>query len=109
MADVGIRQLKQQASEIVRRVREKKETITITYRGRPVAKMVPFEDAKAVAGAVWVAMDELARELEPYLPEDVSAVDVVRGEMDEIAHRVGDLWPPGVSAVEAIDEQRREL
>ena len=77
MTDVGIRQLKQQASEIVRRVREKKETITITYRGRPVAKMVPFEDTKSVSGTVWVAMDELARELEQYLPDDVSAVDAV--------------------------------
>ena len=109
MADVGIRQLKQQASEIVRRVREKKETITITYRGRPVAKMVPFEDTKAVSGAVWAQMDELARELEPYLPEDVSAVEAVRAEMDKIAQRIGVIWPQGVSAMEAIEEQRRDL
>ena len=109
MADVGIRQLKQQASEIVRRIREQKETITITYRGRPVAKIVPVEDTKAESGAVWVAMEELARELEPYLPDDVSAVEAVRAEMDEIAQRIGDLWPQGVSAVESIEEQRREL
>ena len=101
--------MKQQASDIVRRVREKKETITITYRGRPVAKLVPFEDARAQSGAVWAKMDELARELEQYLPEDFSAVDEVRAEMDEIAQRIGVLWPQGVSAVESIEEQRREL
>ncbi|HZA22419.1 MAG TPA: type II toxin-antitoxin system prevent-host-death family antitoxin, partial [Dehalococcoidia bacterium] len=53
---MGIRELKQQASEILRRVREKKEIITITYRGKAVAKLVPvesLEDKRAEAAAVW--------------------------------------------------------
>jgi prevent-host-death family protein len=55
LAEVGIRELKQQASEIVRRVREKKEVITITYRGKAVAKLVPIEnmeDKRAEAMAI---------------------------------------------------------
>lgn len=84
MVEIGVRELKQQASDIIRRVREKKETITITYRGRPVAKLVPVEDRSAEAQAVWAEMEELARE-------------------------IGRRWPPDVSAVEAVKEQRREL
>ena len=87
MAEVGIRELKQQASEILRRVREKKEIITITYRGKAVAKLVPvesLEDKRAEAAAVWAEMEELARE-------------------------IGRHWPPGVSAAEVVSEQRREL
>ncbi|WP_419915395.1 type II toxin-antitoxin system Phd/YefM family antitoxin [Candidatus Poriferisodalis sp.] len=40
MAEVGIRALKQNASEVVARV-EAGEEITVTNRGRPVAKIVP--------------------------------------------------------------------
>lgn len=40
MAEVGIRELKQNASEVVARV-EAGEEITVTNRGRPVARLVP--------------------------------------------------------------------
>ena len=38
MAEVGVRELKQRASELLRRVREGRETIDITYRGKVVAQ-----------------------------------------------------------------------
>lgn len=87
MMEIGVRELKQRASDILRRVREHNETIAITYRGRVVARLVPAEDVKgrnAEASAVWA-------------------------EMDELAEKIGALWPQGVSAVEAVREQRREL
>lgn len=87
MGEIGVRELKQRANEILRRVREQKETFTVTYRGRPVARLVPVEDAgkdRVKALATWAEMDDLARE-------------------------IGALWPKGVSAVEAVREQRREL
>ena len=87
MVEVGVRELKRRASHILRQVREKKETFIITYRGRPVARLVPAEDMeskKAEALAVLAEIDELARE-------------------------IGAHWPEGVSAVEAVREQRREL
>ncbi|WP_419945613.1 type II toxin-antitoxin system Phd/YefM family antitoxin [Candidatus Poriferisodalis sp.] len=40
MAEVGIRELKQNASAVVARA-EAGEEITVTNRGRPVAKLVP--------------------------------------------------------------------
>lgn len=87
MAEVGIRELKQRTSEVLRRVRENKESVTITHHGRAVARLVPVEDEverKAAASRVWVEMDELARQ-------------------------IGASWLAGASAVEAIQEQRREL
>ena len=88
MPQVGVRELKLRANEILRRVREDQETFTVTYRGRVVAKLVPAEDIpteRARAAVVWAHMDELARE-------------------------IGANWsPPEVSAAEAVTEQRRDL
>ena len=87
MGEIGIRELKQRASEILRQVREEQETFTVTYRGKVVARLVPAEDTpteRARASAIWMRMDELAGE-------------------------IGTHWPPEVSAAEAVKEQRREL
>ena len=44
MASVGIRELRQRASELLRRV-EAGETIEVTDRGRPVALLSPLPEA----------------------------------------------------------------
>lgn len=43
MASVGVRELRQRASELLRRV-EAGETIQVTDRGRPVAVLAPLPD-----------------------------------------------------------------
>ena len=43
MASVGIRELRQRASELIRRV-EEGESIEITDRGRPVAVLAPLPE-----------------------------------------------------------------
>jgi prevent-host-death family protein len=50
---VGLRELRQQASELVRRV-EAGEEVTITVAGRPSARLVP------VAPRVWRGWDDVA-------------------------------------------------
>ncbi len=55
MESVGIRELKQNASEVVARA-EAGETITITVQGRPVAKIVPITPTRRR----WVPGSELA-------------------------------------------------
>lgn len=45
MSEIGIRELKQRASQILREVREKGETYTITYQGRPCGLLVPYAAA----------------------------------------------------------------
>ena len=88
MQAIGIRELKQRATHILRRVREKGETIQVTYRGQVVALLIPAPAPKPAkekqTGAVWTDLDRLAA---------------------EIAAR----WPAGVSAAEAVSEGRRAL
>lgn len=55
VADVGLRELRQQASELVRRA-EAGESITVTVSGRPAARLVPAQRD------VWRTFDEV-REL----------------------------------------------
>ena len=83
MITVGIRELKQQASELIRQVRETGSEVQITYHGKIVARLVPVvsRDTEAVEKA-WAALDELAAE--------ISAA-----------------WPEGVAAAQALSEDRR--
>jgi len=83
MKTVGIRELKQRASELIRMVREEGSEIQVTYRGEVVALLIPVirptpkEEAQA-----WLEIDHLAAE-------------------------IGVRWPAGVSAEEAVAENRR--
>ena len=62
MAEIGIRELKARASEIVRAVRERRARYTITYRGRPVGVLLPLDEAtRADALTEGDAWEELAR------------------------------------------------
>jgi prevent-host-death family protein len=63
MASVGIRELRQRASELLRRV-EAGETIEVTDRGRPVAILAPMPVAGPLerlraAGEVTPALSDL--------------------------------------------------
>lgn len=65
MPEIGIRQLKNEASEIIRSVREEKVEYIITLRGQPVAVLRPIveqaEDADAIlalAASVFSGLDE---------------------------------------------------
>lgn len=85
MMGVGIRELKANASDLVRRVREQGEIIDITYHGEVVARLVPARPARPAA-------DEIAALL----------VD-----LDQLAAEIGAAWPKGVSAQDAIEDVRR--
>jgi prevent-host-death family protein len=84
MAKVGIRELKQQASELVRLVRETGVEVQITYHGKVVALLVPAGPAAQTEAErqAWVDIDHLAAE-------------------------IGARWPAGVSAAQAVAENRR--
>ena len=71
MASVGIRELRQRASELLRRV-ERGETVEITDRGRPVALLTPLPgnsplERLRAAGDIEPATGDLA-DLPPPLP-----------------------------------------
>ena len=85
MREIGVRELKERTSEILRHVREDHEAFDITYRGRVVARLMP------------AASDQI----------DEAEEDALWAEMDELAKEISRKWPKGVSAAEAVAEQRR--
>lgn len=71
MPEIGVRELKIRASEIIRDVRERRARYVITYRGRPVSLLIPLEGAKPAnldptgksATAVWEELTQLGEEI----------------------------------------------
>lgn len=60
MKDIGIRQLKAHASDLIRRVAEEHATYTITRHGRPVGVLAPSDyKPPAQAGDGKAAMDRI--------------------------------------------------
>ncbi len=84
MVTVGIRELKQQASELIRMVRETGTEVQITYHGKVVALLVPVEQA-----------EQTEQEIKAWM------------EIDHLAAEIGARWPKGVSAAQAVGEDRR--
>jgi len=85
MASVGIRELKQQTSAVLRRVREGGEELEVTLRGRVIARLVPVVRTKASQRRVRSAWSDI----------------------DRLAAEIGARWPRGVSATRAVREARR--
>ena len=85
---VGVRDLKNQASRIVRAVHDEMAEYVITVRGEPVAVLRPFTDEDA---------QRLQR----------AKVDEALAEMKALAHQVAEAWTSPKSGVEFVDEQRR--
>jgi prevent-host-death family protein len=82
---VGVRDLRARASKILRRVREKGETVEITYRGQVIARIVPALPVKP----------------------DSATLDAIWADMDRLASEIGRKWPANVTATEAVSEGRR--
>jgi prevent-host-death family protein len=83
MLTVGIRELKQNASELIRMVRETNNEVQVTYRGKVVARLIPVERSTPSGETeAWAQLDQLAVE-------------------------IGANWPKGLSAAEAVSELRR--
>jgi prevent-host-death family protein len=86
MGEIGIRELKEKASEVIRKVQEAQATYTVTHRGRAVARIVPLAERRLV---------EEAEE------------DALWAEIDELAARLGRKRAMEGSPVDAVSEQRR--
>ena len=84
MITVGVRQLKEKASEIIRLVRANQDTVLITYHGKVVARITPIEPPLlgTESDNAWVTLEELAA-------------------------KIGQHWPQGVTSTQAISEIRR--
>jgi prevent-host-death family protein len=93
MSLIGVRELREQATEVIRRVREENAEYVITYQGRPVALLLPINE-EAVSEAIlqaskqatsdpWEAYERLAESLRKEAPPGKSTqeiMDEIRGE-----------------------------
>ena len=84
--EIGIRELKSRASEVVRAVKEERARFVITQRGKPAAIIVPLDAA----------------------PPEKSADEVeVWERLVRIGEELGKGWQSEKSAVEILSEMRR--
>jgi prevent-host-death family protein len=79
MVTVGVRELKQQASELIRLVPQTGSEVRVTYRGQVVALLIPVESRKRRKDEKlsWTNLDTLAAEIGASWPEGVSATQAV--------------------------------
>ena len=90
MPDVGVRELKTRASEILRRVRERRDRYVVTYRGRPVAILAPLERT---------AQNET-------LPSGDGAHDAW-DELTRLGEEIGRGWQSPLTSAELLSQTRR--
>jgi len=89
MADtIGVRELKNQTSRVIRSVREEMAEYVVTLRGEPVAMLRPLTE-------------EESRRLRQ------SEIDETMAEMRILAQEVAAAWTSDKSGVELVAEQRR--
>jgi prevent-host-death family protein len=92
--EIGIRELKNKTSSIVRQVREESTEYIITHHGRPVAVLRPIEDEDTEelkiqkAKEAWEELLEIGRKLHESNPNARSAVEILE-EIREEENR----WP----------------
>ena len=80
MPDVGVRELKTRASELVRTLREGRARYTVTYRGRAVAVLLPVEDVASpelVSADPWKELVALGAELSTAWTADQSSAELL--------------------------------
>jgi prevent-host-death family protein len=87
MSLIGVRELRQQTSEVIRRVREDRAEYVVTYQGRPVAIILPLDAGRAEKEMVqasrkavldnWERYERLAEEIRRDWPAHLSTQDVI--------------------------------
>ena len=87
MPDIGVRELKAKASEIVRNVWKRRARYTITYRGRPVGILLPLD--KAPTGG----------------PESNPSSDAWT-ELARLGSTMAKRWPKGKTSGEILSKMR---
>jgi len=91
MPDVGVRELKARASEIIRDVRERRTRYIITYRGRPVGLLMPLDETRAAS-----------------LLPDGEAATSVWDELTRLGEEIGRGWRSTLTSAELLSEMRRQ-
>jgi prevent-host-death family protein len=92
MSVIGVRELRQQTSEVIRRIREEGAEYVVTYQGRPVAIILPLDTERAEAEMVQAGKKAILGNWEQY---------------EQIAREIRDAWPADLTTQDLIDDIRR--
>jgi prevent-host-death family protein len=89
MREIGVRELKTRASEIVRSMRRRRTRYMITYRGRPVGVLSPLEGNE--------------------VSSTVSALETTAAwdELTRLGKALAHGWPANKTSGEILSEMRR--
>ncbi|MEZ4735952.1 MAG: type II toxin-antitoxin system Phd/YefM family antitoxin [Caldilineaceae bacterium] len=94
MPKIGVRDLKNHATEIVRAIREEQVEYIVTYRGEPVAVLLPLdENWRETVNSEHIKYATPSKNL--------------WSELDELRQEIDLAWQSEKSAVELLSEQRR--
>lgn len=79
MEEIGIRELKARASELVRSVKERHARYLITRNGKPVAILLPVEAVppQPDPDEVWARLEALGEEIARNWQSEKSAVEIL--------------------------------
>lgn len=77
--EIGIRELKSRASEVVRAVKEERARYVITQRGKPAAIIIPIDavSSKKSDDEVWERLIKIGEELSKGWQSEKSAVEIL--------------------------------
>ena len=77
--EIGIRELKSRASEVVRAVKEERARYIITQRGKPAAIIIPLDAAppEKSGDEVWERLMKIGEELGKGWQNEKSAVEIL--------------------------------
>ena len=84
MPMIGVRELKAKASEILRRVRERRARFLVTYHGRPIAALIPLDAV-----------------------EEIEPAEAAWHELTKLGERIGRSWKSDATSAELLGEMRR--
>lgn len=83
--EIGVRELKARASEVLREVREHRARYIVSSRGRPIAAIVPLDTPA------------------PPPATDADAWD----ELDRLGEEIAERWESPLSSAELLERTRR--
>jgi prevent-host-death family protein len=89
MLDVGVRELKTYASEIIRRVRDQRARYVITHRGKPVGLLMPLDEAS------------------PTSPHSEEGAEPAWDALTRLGEEIGREWCSPLSSTDLLSEMRR--
>jgi len=89
---IGVRELREQAAEVLRRVREEKAEYVITYQGHPIAVILPVDGEVVEAAIVHAGRQSVVGGWEAY---------------GRVAEQLRQDWPAKRRSQATLDEIRR--